>query len=139
MNNLNFRKGNQVYFLYLEKRRMNIDALGFFGRIRDLQNNSLNQTFNVTGYELIAPAYNVCFDNDLINSEQDMPSLVIPRNLELQSPKAYLQDIEKEIMVAKSLDDFFKLLNQKRLEPHPTLYGDMQKAIKKLRIKPEYI
>ena len=117
---------------------MSIDALGFVGRIRDLQNNSINQTFNVAGYELVAPAYKVCLDNDLINSEQDMPSLVVPRNLELQSPRAYLQDVEKEIEVAKSLDDFFKLLNKRRLEPHPTLYEDMQKAIKKFRIKPEY-
>jgi hypothetical protein len=139
MNNLNFRKGNQVYFLYLEKRKSDIEPIGFFGRVSEVKKSCIDTQLKLAGYELLVPAYKVCFDEDLMIKE------VAPRIFLPQSNSPYAIKSEEStigavnIELSRSLDNFLQILTNHSLIPNSDLYGDMQKAIKKLRIKPEYI
>jgi hypothetical protein len=131
---LEFRNGNQVYFLYSERRSDDTQPIGFFGRVLDLVDNPLNQTFNVKGYELLMPAYKVCFDReDLISNPQNMPSLVIPRNDIRKMARVHRGDTEVVVELANSLDGLFNLMTQRRFIPSSRLYEQMQKAVKKIR------
>lgn len=133
-----FRNGNPIYLLYSERRKDSAQAIGFFGRLIDIRQNSLNQEFNVRGYELTIPAIDVCFDDDLIDKKQEMPHVVIPR---AKTTSAYvilprgMSEETQQVDYARTLDDFFVLLKTRNFNPSARLYEDMTCAIRSLRVK----
>ena len=133
-----FTKGNPIYLLYSERRKDSTQAIGFFGRATNIIQNSLNQEFNVGGYELTIPAIDVCFDDYLITEKKEMPHVVIPRARTTSPyvilPKGMTEETQ-QVDYARTLDDFLVLLRTRNFNPSVNLYKDMTCAIRSLRLK----
>jgi hypothetical protein len=130
---INFRQGAQVYFLYNEKRSDDTQPIGFFGRATSINNSPIDLSFNVLGYELLSPCYNVNFDWELICANKEMPKVVIPYRTRI--PEVEEVDNRREIHLEKTFEGFTRLLSRRGFLPHPQLYEQMQRAMDKLRTK----
>lgn len=139
MNNLNFRKGNQIYLLYSEKRKSDLEPIGFFGRVSEIKKDCIDTQLSLAGYELLVPAYKVVFDDELMIKEA-APKIILPQSTPPYAIRPQGSTVESiNIELTRNIDSFFKILANHSLVTGSDLYWDMQKAIKKLRIKPEYI